>query len=128
MIRCSAHTRAFLLLLCIAMLVMRVGGAHLHLCFDGTEPRAVIHLDDGSLESEHEKNASSHSDFKLSLSGEALAKKAGTGFDLPALLIVCTLLFLLPRWNTPKIPRQRATAALFQNAFLLRPPLRGPPL
>lgn len=35
-----------MLVACLAFLVMRIGGAHLHHCFDGSEPENAVHFAD----------------------------------------------------------------------------------
>lgn len=78
--------------LCIVLLVVRFGGAHWHLCYDGSEqPRAVHVGDDPSSET-------GHVDADLNLVESGLAKYFKSIEDLPALLFACALLcLLLPR-------------------------------
>src|ERR1700748_2865001 len=87
-VRPTLLVRTCLTVLCIAILAMHVSGAHLHLCFDGGDPPASVHLTadvDGQVA---DKNAGKpHHDSDVSLSGEAVAKKLDSAAALPALLV-----------------------------------------
>ena len=75
MIRSRHSIRAFITLLCIMILVMRVGGAHLHLCMDGSEPPVSVHVSaDAGLERGSTGMDQVHHDQYVSLTGEVLAK------------------------------------------------------
>ncbi|MGH7292026.1 MAG: hypothetical protein ACREJT_12490 [Myxococcota bacterium] len=121
-----------LTLLCVAVFVVRAGGAHLHLCFDGQEPPASLHVLDIDI---HEAGADANADAGMSLPHEdldvALAEqtlsKYKPALDLPLFLLAALALLLLaqPRRRAPVVRTAvaRALAPLF-----LRPPPRGPPL
>jgi len=128
MIRSRLFVRACIALLCITILVMRVGGAHLHLCLDGSEPPVSVHLtDDAGLDASHVGAGKTHHDQDVSLSGEVLAKKLDGALQLPVLLIAAVLLFLVPLVSVPVVPRDRTTLIHSIPIFRIRPPLRAPP-
>lgn len=115
-----------ILLLCFALLAMRIDAAHLHLCFDGQEPSVSVHLADAGDANEHPQSGPTHQDLNLDLNGPALAKQ----FKIVLPLLALMFLIVLALADTG-----RATApAIYRLGFSLkplprlRPPLRGPPL
>lgn len=119
-----------LALLFVLVVALRVSGAYLHYCLDGSEPPVRLHLSndlghhpigDGQLDVKH-------ADVDVSLSTMALVKKSDKGFGSSALLAACvSLLFLLLQ------PKQFSTAFDLLSPLHTRllhacPPLRGPPL
>lgn len=130
MIRSRWFVRACLGLLCITIFLMRVGGAHLHLCFDGGEPPVSVHLSaDTGADQPHAGVGQGHHDQDVSLSGEALAKKLDGALQLPILLVVAFVLFLLCRpVGGIVVPRDRTAQFHPLPVFRIRPPLRAPPL
>ncbi len=121
------HRPWLLTLLCVMLLVARVGGAHLHLCFDGGEPPANLHLMDSGLHHSEPGMAADHHDVDVAVVGEVMAKVAKLGVDLPILLLAVLLV-----WSQIQVPSKLAPG--FRNLLSpsavrsLRPPLRGPPL
>jgi hypothetical protein len=113
----------------LAVIAMPVSGAHLHMCFDGSEAPTAVHLEDGGA---HHADAGAgieheHQDTDISLTGIALVKKVDSSFDGHA-LITATLLFLrLPVAAPVLIPRDDASVAFTTHPADLLPPLRGPP-
>lgn len=114
-----------LALLCVALLLGRVNGAHLHLCLDGSEPPASLHLSETGHDADHH-NDTAHDDVDVTLPGDAASKPAKLSLDLP-LLVLALLLLRLPRTAAPRL-RNRGRPAHTTDPLLLRPPLRGPPL
>ena len=120
------HGRWPLILLCVVLLVVRVGGAHLHLCFDGNEPPVSFHPAD---DWDHHADAgvsTSHEDTDVALSAASIAKSGKQTLDLPLLALLPLLMWLL----LPTARQVFFTNALRLQrtlAFHLRPPLRGPP-
>lgn len=110
----------------LAVVLMRVGGVHLHLCFDGQEAPAELHVAEGPLHDVSHHLEETHSDKDVQIADDALVKKEA-GVDLPLLLAVCLVLLLL---LTPDNHWRRATIDLVfpREPWRLRPPLRGPPL
>ena len=124
--------------LCLALLVMRISGAHLHLCFDGSEPPLSYHVADSGVHhadehghdhadaGHHAGHEQAHDDRDLDVGQDVLVKKPA-GKDVTLAIIACALLlFLVPR---PRAFLRAASRAppRFHSPFLLRPPLRGPP-
>jgi hypothetical protein len=129
MIRSRLFVRACITLLCITILVMRVGGAHLHLCLDGSESPVSVHLTaDAGLDGSAVGVGKVHHDQDVSLSGEVLAKKLDGVLHLPMLLAVAVILFLVPVVRLPLVPRDRTSLLHPIPIFRIRPPLRAPPL
>jgi hypothetical protein len=124
------RSRALLLFLCIGIVMMRIGGAHLHYCFDGSEPPVSVHLD-GHAGGHHEGAtavSSEHADMDVSIGVDILTKKVPSLLELLGLVAALTVLM-------HQLPRIRSVAPIFDFSFppvaqraYLRPPLRGPPL
>jgi hypothetical protein len=114
-------------LLCVAVVVLRIGGTHLHLCFDGSEAPVSLHLQDFGPHHGEEAASAPHADQDVSIGAEALVKKSSAVLDLAALAFVSALLlFFLPRLRNP-LPGFFAPPRLSPARIRLRPPLRGPP-
>lgn len=127
MMRRSAFARA-LWVLAILMVAIRVGDAHLHLCADGQEQRVSLHVADAPGQHHADEAQSDHDDRDLDFSGPTLTKKVGILDDLQlATLPTSTLLQLLPvaKSIAPTVVDRPVTFSLL---FVLRPPLRGPPV
>jgi hypothetical protein len=121
-----ASSNAWLLtLVCAALLFARLGGAHLHLCFDGSELPASLHVTDSGHHADHHDGAT-HDDRDVWLLGDALTQSGKSGFALPLLLValwLVTLLFTRLRLVPSAPPRVADSPPRF-----CRPLLRGPPL
>jgi hypothetical protein len=96
--RLSSH-HAFFWALCIVLLVVRFGGAHWHLCYDGNESPRTVHVGDVATDDHTEPG---HVDTDLNLVESGLAKHFKTVGDLSVLLFAVALLGLL-------VPRRSAT-------------------
>lgn len=124
--RDRALPKAWLLtLICAALLFARLGGAHLHLCLDGSEPAASLHVTDPGHHADHHDDQT-HADRDVLLVGDALTKSGKWGVDLPLLLAAFWLvivLFARLRMTAADSPQPAASPPRF-----CRPPLRGPPL
>ncbi|MDB6062917.1 MAG: hypothetical protein JWM78_3020 [Verrucomicrobiaceae bacterium] len=79
-------------LLCFALIAVRIGGAHLHLCFDGMEQPLAIHAGDIAEHDDHSDVP--HSDTDLNLVDSGIAKTITQLFHLPALIAAIVLLCL----------------------------------
>ena len=109
--------------------MMRVGGAHLHLCLDGGESPVSVHLSaDTGADQPNSGVNQTHHDQDLSLSGEVLSKKADVAFDLAVLLVAAFVLFWMPLVSRPVLPRGQTTLIPPPSLFRIRPPLRAPPV
>ena len=115
---------AWLWLLCIVLLAVRVSGAHWHLCNDGNEPPRAVHMWDGSMD---DKIETDHSDVNLDLVDDGLAKLFDHAVDLPALLTVVALLCILAmtRRGAPIVYR---SPNFPERAYFPSAPPRAPPL
>lgn len=128
MFRSNKAQRWLIAMLCIVLLSARVGGAHLHLCFDGLEPPVSMHLADEPLDHHGPSFTITHHDEDISLVADAIAKSAKPKFDIPPMLLAALLLLLLVvrKIRTPSI--RRRTLQIAAAPTYLLPPLRGPPL
>lgn len=113
-------------LLCAVLLVMRLGGAHLHLCLDGSEPPISLHVADSGEHHPAETSTAPHADQDVAIGADVLAKKSGGGFDLAALAFAIAFLLFLA-FRAPGIRPQALALPLRSARTRLRPPLRGPP-
>lgn len=114
-------------LLAIALLLVRVGDAHLHLCLDGQQHRVAMHVQDAPTHQGSEASVDGHNDVDIDLSVSPWVKKVGLD-EMPIIVFAAVLLSLfLPVLLSTVRPYQLLTPAV-QSVFGLRPPLRGPPL
>ncbi|MGH8443178.1 MAG: hypothetical protein ACREVZ_03910 [Burkholderiales bacterium] len=110
----------------VSVLSARVSGIHLHLCRDGQEPPATVHVSDAGIHDEHHDLADEqHSNVDVLLD-DGLAKTAKSLFDLPSLAGPTAVSFVLIAlqgtvWTLGDQSLSRAVRRF------LRPPLRGPP-
>lgn len=119
------HRPLLLTLLLAVLLSARVGGAHLHMCFDGSEPPASLHFSDAGHHDDHHAEEA-HDDVDVSVMAEAAAKLGKLSLDLPLLVAAALIIFSL--WlsaQRPLLPYPRPWAV--SDPCFLRPPLRGPP-
>jgi hypothetical protein len=112
-----------ILLLSVTLLVTRIAGTHLHLCFDGLEPPVSLHLLDVDS---HGADEQAHNDRNVDLPGATLAKASSWLADALFLFAAFSCLLLLPDSRRQPLAISRLTP-LLQSIRLLRPPLRGPP-
>jgi hypothetical protein len=114
-------------LLAIALLLVRVGEAHLHLCLDGQQSAVAMHMEDVPTHSGSDASYDGHNDVDIDLSAASWAKKVGLD-EMPAIVFAAVLLaLLLPVLRSTVRPGQLLVPS-FTSVFALRPPLRGPPL
>lgn len=87
-------------LLCIVLLAVRIGGAHLHLCFDGMEPPLAVHAGEPMGHDAHHDEQ--HSDADLNLLDNGIAKTFAQANIAPALIAALIVLFVrLTSTGTP---------------------------
>ena len=127
MLRSAAFLRTYVGLLCVAVLVMRMGGAHLHLCFDGSDPPASVHLTDDDAYHEGAGADGVHDDVDVSLLSVAVGQKPGGSIELPALIAAIFILLSVPLVRGAAPPRGRTPFLIPSPIFRFQPPLRGPP-
>lgn len=125
MLHHSRFRNWLLALLCAVLLLGRLGGFHVHLCFDGMEPPSSVHLFDSGVHHAEPGMETSHADVDVAIAGD-LTSRNKIEWSLALALLVVILL-----------PGRRRRAHGFAVAFascvlpalppFLRPPLRGPP-
>lgn len=108
----------------LAVMTAKASGAHVHLCMDGQEPPASVHLADVHDDEHHQEQGQADKDVNPLVG--ALVKKAGPDFDAGLAVMLVVLSWDLPIAqqgpfppDLPSIPRDLS--------FYWRPPLRGPP-
>jgi hypothetical protein len=123
----SKAATARICLFAIAFLAMRTAGAHAHLCFDGNEPPASVHVGDFDTHHQSDNQGPKHSDRDVNLIGDTLAKKSDNdgAFDLPVLVRAA---LAIPAPIKTTLPRLRSLPAGTVSVPHMRPPLRAPPL
>lgn len=110
--------------LTLALFAVRSADAHMHMCLDGQEPRASLHVADGGVH--HSGPASqTHNDQDLKVVGDGGAKKSESA-DLWVLSTAWSLVDHLS-FFTAEPPQYTAVAPTLSIRSHLRPPLRGPP-
>jgi len=120
--------RWFIVLLALALLGARLGSAHLHMCFDGTEPAASTHyVDDVGSHDGDSSGMGDHQDFDVSLDQDALVKASKSLFGSLLLAVGLLLFLLLPPSCGPRVAHSRFRLMLPRSPHSWRPPLRGPP-
>jgi hypothetical protein len=100
--------------------------AHVHLCFDGSEPPASVHLVDASNHlDDHFKHDGDHDDLDLDVPNQALAKSVK--YDLLALPPLSGWVHAVDAQRTYASIRQ-VEIAPWPPPLYSRPQLRAPPL
>lgn len=126
MIRDTRIQAWLLALLCVTLLLGRVAGAHLHLCFDGGEAPSELHLFDLGMHHGKTGIGSPHADTDLAVPVEVLSK---TKFDWKFALALVAAAVLAGLVRAVKQVFVEAPRSYFlQTPHFLRPPSRGPPL
>jgi hypothetical protein len=112
----------------LAVLAVRLADTHLHLCFDGQEAPASVHLADASVhhDEEHDDGAG-HADKDIDPFIGTIVKSDDDAQPLFALIVgtLLTIDLLPPDRSVPALDRETPLAS--HPPFYLRPPLRGPP-
>ena len=123
--RLVRSTSSILWALALALFVVRASDAHMHMCFDGSEPARALHFSDGEI---HHGDETGHKDVDVDAVGPAVAKSIDFAFDfVPAPRIEFAM--QLPATQTRALNYARAAddpAPGLPPLFL--PRLRGPPL
>ena len=110
-----------------ALLMLRIGGTHLHLCFDGAESGVSLHQVDAGHHLEPAQNADhdDHDDRDITLADQMLSKLGKNFGDQPLptlLLMIAVAVFLPNRRIAGSAPPPTAASPPFSP-----PPLRAPP-
>lgn len=131
----SALRKLLLLATCLAFAVIRVGGAHLHICMDGSEAPSAVHFADSGLHHagdapaanahDHGKG-SHHHDAEVSLASDVITKVPS--LDLPVIAGLLFIVLASVQWLRVPLPDAPIDFRIPRSPFRLRPPLRGPPL
>ena len=99
--------------------------AHVHLCLDGQEPPASVHLVHGSNHlHDHFAQTGDHDDFNLDVPNHALAKTFT--YDLPAIVPLAGWALSLCS-PTTAAPVAESDLDPHPTPLFWRPPLRAPP-
>ncbi len=115
-----------LLLAVLAFGFGRLTGAHLHLCFDGSEPPLTLHAGD-SAHVDHHAGETHHEDMDVEPLGDLLAKSA----QVLMLAVLSATILLLALLAPPRrlMAGDRESLRLPRSPpRFLRPPLRAPPI
>jgi hypothetical protein len=113
-----------LAVLCAAVLLPRLSGPYLQLCWDGADPPVELHMSAwvaGDLQS---GTAHNDEDQIVDLSQLSAGKVWPPSLD-GALFLIFLVMLVSPR-RTSLLPLLR-TIRVPESALFLRPPLRGPP-
>jgi hypothetical protein len=123
----SRPIRLALWLVLTVMLGVRLGDAHLHLCFDGQKPPASVHVDhaSGHDADHHQDTDECHADKDVSLLTAGFFKEGAT--DIPGLLVTLFVLFALMPVKGISLRGRGIAIHRLDPPDYLRPPLRGPP-
>ena len=113
-----------LVLVSLTWLGVRLGGPHLHLCFDGLESASSLHAFDGTVHHTGTPADGAHEDVDIDIAGDGVAKAS----KLDAGLFIAVLLFLALGSTPRQAPARHQPVLLLASLILLRPPVRGPPL
>jgi hypothetical protein len=113
----------------LALLVVQASDAHMHLCFDGQEPRSSLHMSSDRTAVCHEGDDyadGTHQDQDVDAIGAALAKKEAPIHVLGPLFVASFVLPIMPpqRGVPQEVTEQNPTPKL---PYLFLPLLRGPP-
>lgn len=114
---------AIVMILLLTLLVIRVGGAVSHYCFDGLEPSVTVHFDNLNGHIEHQDELA-HNDIERMVLSDNLLSSV---FELDSLLILCAFLMLGLLYFPFKPSSIPIFGIHFQNLKTLLPPLRAPP-
>ena len=121
------NARALVLLVCLASLLVRIGGVHLHFCMDGTEPPVGIHLNLAEPLSLHDDIAQYHSDWDSVFVADATAPSVEKSTALTLLVVLSVLLLSQPQGAGIRLPLLRLSPVGLPKPRRLRPPVRAPP-
>ncbi|MFT3931047.1 MAG: hypothetical protein QM709_12215 [Spongiibacteraceae bacterium] len=116
------NSRWIIGLLCLLLIVVRIGGAHWHLCLDGSEPPQAMEMGNADW---HADDADHH-DVDLKLIGEALAKNIGDGFDVD-FLAAFVLLWSFQLSQRPLLLTPYRETLFIPQVLPFHAPPRAPP-
>jgi len=113
-------------LLSVALPLVWIAGAHLHLCFDGLEAPVTLHqLADGGAHLDDHSPEERHSDIDLEF--DANLRRAPKN-NIDALASAPTVALAAPGLQSTNFVRTRSAPSSVRSApRFLQPPLRAPP-
>jgi len=114
-------------LLALMLVFVRIADAHAHICADGKEPPASIHLADGSSHPCDDEQSNEHDgDKNVQIAGDVVLKKVPSLEHpwIPA--FVAFACDFAASGSNEAILNEPLTVRVEAAAYL-RPPLRGPP-
>ena len=123
--RSSLSTRIGFWVLALALLAVRLDSAHWHLCLDGQEPRASLHVLDVVAHHAGSEDAADHNDQDVDAGATAIFKY-GDFVDPWAVGTVWSLVRHLTTF-ADELPSSLASTSPLSFIPHLRPPSRGPP-
>ena len=111
--------------LALLLFAVRSADAHVHMCLDGQESRASLHLADGRVHHAGSEADGKHADKDFAYAGDGATKKAETGDSsfLPVAPTYSDFLFAYAE----ELPQPLGAVLPPTTDARLRPPLRGPP-
>ena len=109
----------------LMLVTVRSADAHVHMCLDGQEPPAALHVADGGMHHAGANAQQGHNDKDVKYAVDGTFKKAESTEALLIATVWSLTSFLPPR--TAELPSYREVPPPAGNSFFLRPPLRGPP-
>lgn len=118
-------SRLLMWMILFAVMTAKASGAHVHLCMDGQEPPASVHLAD-IHDDEHHQEEKGQADKDVNPLFGTVAKKGGPDFDLGFAFAMVVLSWDLPIARQGPFPPEVQSIPR-DHSFYWRPPLRGPP-
>jgi len=126
--RFAHQSRVLIAFVCVAMVALRVGGLHVHMCFDGSEPPMSFHVEDSGIHHVDEvATGDAHADRDLAIASDLVVKKPFADSDLSLLVAFGALLLFLLARPRELLPCSSPPVRIRSTRIRLRPPLRGPP-
>lgn len=108
------------------LVIVRTAGAHAHLCNDGNEPPAAIHVGDGDSHPCETGNSEGHSgDKDIPIAADVALKKAPQADPWTPVLLEYAFQVVAPAVGGRIESDSREPRV--ESVTHLRPPLRGPP-
>src|SRR5687768_10089613 len=111
--------RRIALVVLLAFIGVRMGDAHLHVCFDGQEAPLTVHTADGAVHRDEHHQESENNDRDVEL--EAALFKASS--DVDVFLPVVAFFFLPIVYQTRRVAAKPERPPLLRPLSKLRPPL-----
>lgn len=115
-------------LLALMLVIVRIADAHAHLCRDGKEPQASLHLGNCGVHPCDDGQSNDHAgDENVQIGADVVLKKSPT-LEHPWVPAFVAFDFDLIAPRTNEIILDELLTMRVAAAARLRPPLRGPPV